>query len=101
MEKFPASAGRPFDKIAPRCFICTCALHPLQGRSCFCLSPLSLVDPDIRQMARPQTVRAKTPLIPMDRSASQAESVWKTSKIFLVGFLLGETFILLLITTLR
>ena len=52
-------------------------------------------------MARPQTVRAKTPLIPMDRSASQAESVWKTSKIFLVGFLLGETFILLLITTLR
>lgn len=52
-------------------------------------------------MARPQTVRAKAPLIPMDRTASQAESVWKISKIFLVGFLLGETFILLLINTLR
>ncbi|MCC7263344.1 MAG: hypothetical protein IT369_12565 [Candidatus Latescibacteria bacterium] len=51
-------------------------------------------------MARPQTVRTKAPLM-MDRSASQAESVWKISKIFLVGFLLGETFILLLITTLR
>jgi hypothetical protein len=52
-------------------------------------------------MARPQTVRSKAPIIPMDRSAGQAESVWKISKIFLVGFLLGETFILLLITTLR
>jgi hypothetical protein len=52
-------------------------------------------------MARPQTVRSKTPLISMDHSASQTESVWKISKIFLVGFLVGETFILLLITTLR
>ena len=49
-------------------------------------------------MARPPTVRSK---IPMDHSVSQTESVWKISKIFLVGFLLGETFILLLITTLR
>jgi hypothetical protein len=37
----------------------------------------------------------------MDRSARQTESAWKISKIFLVGFLVGETFILLLITTLR
>lgn len=52
-------------------------------------------------MARPPTVRSKAPLVPMDRSARQTESVWKISKVFLVGFLLGETFILLLITTLR
>ena len=52
-------------------------------------------------MARPQTVRAKVPLIPIDRYGSQVESAWKISKIFLVGFLVGETFILLLITTLR
>lgn len=52
-------------------------------------------------MARPQTVRPRTPLTPMDRSSRQTESVWRISKIFLVGFLLGETFILLLITTLR
>ena len=52
-------------------------------------------------MARPPTVRSKAPLVPMDRSANQTESAWKISKIFLVGFLVGETFILLLITTLR
>ena len=53
-------------------------------------------------MARPQTVRsAKAFLLPVDRSARQTESAWKISKIFLVGFLVGETFILLLITTLR
>lgn len=52
-------------------------------------------------MARPPTVRSAKTSLPMDHSANQAESVWKISKIFLVGFLLGETFILLLITTLR
>lgn len=52
-------------------------------------------------MARPPTVRSKASLVPMDRFSSQTESAWKISKIFLVGFLVGETFILLLITTLR
>ena len=53
-------------------------------------------------MARPQTAHAaKSHLIPLDRAVQQTESAWKISKIFLVGFLVGETFILLLITTLR
>jgi hypothetical protein len=52
-------------------------------------------------MARPQTVRPKPALLPVDYSTRQTESAWKLSKIFLVGFLAGETFILLLISTLR
>jgi len=34
----------------------------------------------------------------MDRPKKQ-ESVWKISKVFLLGFLVGETFLLLLITS--
>jgi|GEM_PF-2107836 len=37
----------------------------------------------------------------MDRFADQTESVWRIFKILLVGFLLGDNFILLLITTLH